>query len=326
MKAKITEKNREHAPLERRFLKLFYSLEVFINGQALAGIALLISALLAILMVNTGWQEQYDDLSKLMLGISFGEWEINGSLHYWVNDGLMVLFFFILGLEIKYECLVGALRDLKDATLVIAMAIGGMVLPALIYLLIVWLGGADAIQGWGVPMATDTAFAIAILTLLGTRAPKAIAIILTGLAIVDDMGAVVVIGLFYTDQIALSSLLWSGLTLSVMFLMNQLGIRMASVYLLGGVVLWWFILQSGVHATTAGILAALMVPTHPYADKKWFHRKMQNVIENFRKFDKPDSTILESGEQHALAIEAEEIARKTTTPNNTMGECSQKTG
>tara|TARA_R110002167_G_C12631382_1_gene647615 strand:+ start:69 stop:1457 length:1389 start_codon:yes stop_codon:yes gene_type:complete len=314
MKSKIREANREHAPLERRFLKLFSPVKVFFSSQAMAGIALLISALLAIVMVNTGWQHQYDVLNKLVLAVSLGDWEISHSIHYWINDGLMVLFFFILGLEIKYECLVGALKDLKDATLVIAMAIGGMLLPALIYLMIIWIGGTDAFQGWGVPMATDTAFAIAILTLLGTRAPKAAAIILTGLAIVDDMGAVAVIGLFYTEQIVVSSLLWSGLTLATMFLMNLLGIRVPSLYLIGGVVLWWFILQSGIHATTAGILAALMVPTHPYANKRWFLHKMQYVVKTFRKVDKPNATILESGEQHALAIEAEEIAKSTTTP------------
>jgi NhaA family Na+:H+ antiporter len=314
MKSKIREANREHAPLERRFLKLFSPIKVLISSQVLAGIALLISAVLAILMVNSGWKPQYDALHKLVFAISLGDWEISHSVHYWINDGLMVLFFFILGLEIKYECLVGALKDLKDAALVIAMAIGGMMLPALTYLIIIWVSGSDAFEGWGIPMATDTAFAITILVLLGTRAPKAAAIILTGLAIVDDMGAVAVIGLFYTEEIVVSSLLWSGLTLATMFLMNLLGIRIASFYLIGGVILWWLILQSGVHATTAGILAALMVPTHPYANKRWFLGKMQNVVKSFRKADKPHATILESGEQHALAIEAEEIAKNTTTP------------
>lgn len=265
-------------------------------------------------MVNTGWQQQYDGLSQLVLAVSLGDWKISHSIHYWINDGLMVLFFFILGLEIKYECLVGALSDLKDAALVIAMAIGGMVLPALIYLIIVGIGGIEAYQGWGIPMATDTAFAIGILTLLGARAPRSAVIILTGLAIVDDMGAVAVIGLFYTEEIVLSSLLWAGLTLAVMFLINQLGIRKPSFYLFSGVVLWWFILQSGIHATTAGILAAMMVPTRPYADKIWFHRKMQHVVKSFAEVDRPDATILESGEQHQLAVAAEDIAKKTTTP------------
>ena len=180
-------------------MKLSSPVEAFINSQAMAGIVLFIAALLAILMVNTGWQQQYAALSQLVLAVSLGDLEISHSIHYWINDGLMVLFFFILGLEIKYECLVGALSDLKDAALVIAMAIGGMIIPALIYLIIVELGGVDAYQGWGIPMATDTAFAIGILTLLGTKTPRSAVVILTGLAIVDDMGAVVVIGLFYTE-------------------------------------------------------------------------------------------------------------------------------
>lgn len=280
----------------------------------MAGIVLFIAALLAILMVNNGLQHQYEALSKLVLSVSLGDWKVSHSIHYWINDGLMVLFFFILGLEIKYECLVGALSDLKDAALVIAMAIGGMVIPAIIYLIIVEISGIDAYQGWGIPMATDTAFAISILTLLGTRAPRSAVIILTGLAIVDDMGAVAVIGLFYTEQIVVSSLLWAGLTLSGMFLINLLGIRKPTFYLMGGVILWWFILESGIHATTAGILAAMMVPTRPYANKIWFHRKMQHVVKSFGEVDKPDSTILESGVQHELAVEAEEIAKKTTIP------------
>lgn len=314
MDSEIKDINREHAPLEKGFLKLADPIETFINSQAIAGVALLICAILAICMVNLGWQQQYDSLNKLVLAISLGDWKMSHSVHYWVNDGLMVLFFFILGLEIKYECLVGELSDLKDATLVIAMAIGGMLLPALTYLMIVWISAVDAYQGWGVPMATDTAFAIAILTLLGTKAPRAAAVILTGLAIVDDMGAVAVIGIFYTDQIQFTSLLWGGLTLAAMALMNLVGIRTASFYLIGGVILWFFVLQSGIHATTAGIMAALMVPTRPYARKKWFHGKMRKIVEEYKKANKSDNTILESKKQHDLAVQAEDVAKKTTTP------------
>tara|TARA_R110001583_G_scaffold102853_5_gene249510 strand:- start:7984 stop:9342 length:1359 start_codon:yes stop_codon:yes gene_type:complete len=314
MNDEIKEASREHAPLERGFLKFSLPFESFIDSQIVAGVVLLISAIAAILMVNFGWQHTYETLSALKLTISLGDWEISHSIHFWINDGLMVLFFFILGLEIKYECLVGALSDLKDAALVIVMAMGGMMLPALIYVTIIWISGSDAYQGWGIPMATDTAFAIGILTLLGSKAPRAAYILLTGLAIVDDMGAVAVIGLFYTDQIAVQSLVWAGLTLLVMLLTNLLGIRKPLFYLTGGVFLWWFILQSGVHATTAGLLAAMMVPTRPYANKVWFRRKMQNVIEDFQEVDTPDTPILENEQQHALAVKAEGIAKQTIAP------------
>ncbi|MGJ8693968.1 MAG: Na+/H+ antiporter NhaA [Thalassotalea sp.] len=314
MSYKIREASREHAPLERSFLKLSSPVESFINSQAIAGIVLLVSALAAIFMVNFGWQHTYEVLSLLKLTISLGDWTISHSIHYWINDGLMVLFFFILGLEIKYECLVGALSDLKDAALVIFMAIGGMVLPALLYLSIITISGVEGYRGWGIPMATDTAFAIAILTLLGAKAPRAAAVLLTGLAIVDDMGAVAVIGFFYTEQIVTQSLLWAALTLLVMFMLNQLGIRKPIFYFTCGVLLWWFILQSGVHATTAGLLAAMMVPTRPYANKVWFRRKMQNVIEDFKEMDKSNAPIIENVEQHALAVKAEDIAKSTTTP------------
>ncbi|WP_158970980.1 Na+/H+ antiporter NhaA [Paraglaciecola sp. L3A3] len=314
MKKKLAETSRIHAPLERSFLKLSSPIESFINSQALTGMALLIAALIAILMVNLGWQQNYQAINSLMLTISLGEWQFGHTVHYWINDGLMVLFFFILGLEIKYECLVGALSNIKDASLVVLMAIGGMLLPALFYLVTVWFGDVDSFQGWGIPMATDTAFAIAILTLLGSRVPRSAAVVLTGLAIVDDMGAVAVIGLFYTEQIDSLSLVWAGLTLLGLLLINMLGMRRPVFYLAGGVLLWWFILQSGVHATTAGILAAMMVPTRPYAKKTWFRHKMLKLVKTYQEMDNPNTPIIEDKKRHALAIQAEDIAKRTTTP------------
>jgi NhaA family Na+:H+ antiporter len=163
-------------------------------------------------------------------------------------------------------------------------------------------------------MATDTAFAISILTILGAKAPRAIFVMLTGLAIVDDMGAVAVISVFYTEQIVAGSLAWAGLTLLAMLLMNLLGIRKPIFYLAGGVLLWWFILQSGIHATTAGILAAMMIPTHPHTNKIWFRKKMENVVKNFKQMDNPHKPIIESEKQHALAVKAEGIAKLSTAP------------
>ena len=314
MSLKINKKDREHALLERRFLKVSSPVEVFIDSQVVTGIALFVSVIIAIALVNFGWQQTYAALNAMRLTVSLGDWEISHSIHYWINDGLMVLFFFILGLEIKYEILVGALSNIKDAGLVIAMALGGMLLPALIYISIIWYGNSDAYQGWAIPMATDAAFAISILTLLGAKAPRAIFVILTGLAIVDDMGAVAVISLFYTEQIVGESLAWAGLTLLSILLMNLLGIRKPIFYLAGGILLWWFILQSGVHATTAGILAAMMVPTQPHANKIWFRKKMESLVENFQEIDDPHKSIIENGKQHALAEEAEDIAKLSTAP------------
>jgi len=311
---KIKKKDREHALLERGFLKLSAPVKSFIDSQVVTGIVLFVSVIIAMVMVNFGWQQTYDALNAMKLSVSLGDWEMSHSIHYWINDGLMVLFFFILGLEIKYEVLVGALSNIKDAGLVIAMAVGGMLFPALIYISIIWYGNSDAYQGWGIPMATDTAFAISILTLLGAKAPRAIFVMLTGLAIVDDMGAVAVISLFYTEQIVGLSLVWAGLTLLSMLLMNLLGIRKPIFYLAGGVLLWWFILQSGVHATTAGILAAMMIPTHPHANKIWFRKKMESVVENFQEMKDPHKPIIENQDQHALAVKAEDIAKLSTAP------------
>ena len=308
----IDEKERDHAPLERSFEKVLTPFDRFLKSQSAAGIALLIAVVSAIILANSNYQTLYESINQLPLSIGLGEWRVSYSLHYWVNDGLMTLFFFVLGLEIKQESLVGDLANVRSASLVLFMAIGGMLVPAGIYVLIADSG--DALRGWGIPMATDTAFALAILTLLNDKVPRSLAVILSALAIVDDMGAVMVISIFYTEQIDLIALVIAFMVLAILLVGHTLGISNALFYATGGILLWWFILHSGVHATTAGTLLALTIPTRAYAEKGWFIRQMRRLVNRFEAIDEPKQSIFKKNNQHELAEQAHQIAIKSTTP------------
>ena len=197
-------------------------------------------------------------MREITFGVGLGDWSLEKPLLLWVNDGLMAFFFFLVGLEIKREVLVGELSEPRDAALAVTAALGGMVVPASIYAAINW--GGEGISGWGVPMATDIAFALGMMALLGDRVPTSLKVFLTALAIVDDLGAVLVIALFYTGEIEVLNLLITAGALALAFLYGRLGGRNLKVLAFFGIVVWFFVLQSGVHATVAGILLALATP------------------------------------------------------------------
>jgi len=309
-----SEVKRHPAPIEIPVEKVLGPLGGFAGSQATTGIVLVAAVILALAFANSGYRDVYLSLNHLPLAISLGDWRLQMSLHHWVNDGLMVFFFFILGLEIKREFLAGDLRDLRQSALVLLMALGGVLAPALIYVAVISITDSTAFSGWGIPMATDTAFALGILGLLGARAPAAATLMLTALAIVDDLVAVLVISLFYAEGLNPSALIGVGIALGMLALFNLAGARHPLFYLSGGLVLWWFILQSGVHATTAGILAALCVPARPYASTGWFQVRMTQIMRRFADADDPQQTILEQTRQHELAEQAKEVAVKSTTP------------
>ncbi len=230
----------------------------FARLEVSGGVVLFVFTLVALAWANSPWAESYQHLLHEPFAISLGEHRISYDLHHWINDGLMAIFFFVVGLEIKRELLVGELADPRKALLPIGAAVGGMVVPAAVY----WAfnGSGAGAAGWGIPMATDIAFALGVLALVGRGLPDALKVFLVALAIVDDLGAVLVIAIFYT-----SSLNWSGLGLAALFLAalvlaNRGGVRHALVYLLLGIGLWYGFLISGVHATLAGVIAALTVP------------------------------------------------------------------
>jgi len=219
---------------------------------------LIFASILAFAWANSPWAPGYFALREITFGVGFGDWSLEKPLLLWVNDGLMAFFFFLVGLEIKREVLVGELSEPRDAALAVTAALGGMVVPASIYAAINW--GGEGISGWGVPMATDIAFALGMMALLGDRVPLSLKVFLTALAIVDDLGAVLVIALFYTDEIEVLNLLITAGALALVFLYGRLGGRNLKVLAFFGIVVWFFVLQSGVHATVAGILLALATP------------------------------------------------------------------
>lgn len=318
------DSNRRTAPLEAPVERLVNPVSRFVASEASSGILLLAAVALALILANSPWSEIYANLKHLHLAITIDGRGMDMSLHHWTNDGLMVLFFFVLGLEIKRELLAGELRDIRQSSLVFFMALGGMLLPALVYLGVVHLAGVEGARGWGIPMATDTAFAIGLLALMGTRVPRVLTVLLTGIAILDDIGAVLVIGLIYTEGVSTVSLINAALCMAALLLLNIAGVRRVPLYLLLGVALWWFILQSGVHATTAGVLAALAVPARPHIDTRGFLNKMPGILRRFARVEDPKRSILEDEEQQALAQQAREVALRTVTPLQRWEEALQK--
>ena len=216
------------------------------------------AAVLALVLANGPFADAYQHLLHLPLGVAVGGWGLEKTLHHWVNDGLMVIFFFVVGLEIKRELLVGELSSPKRAALPMFAALGGMIFPALIYLAFNKTGISHS--GWGIPMATDIAFAVGILTLLGKRVPFVLKVFLLALAIVDDLGAVLVIAFFYTAEISTHALGLAVLGLAITYIMRYAGIRKHLVYVVLGVWVWLGFLKSGVHATVAGVLIGLVTP------------------------------------------------------------------
>jgi len=241
-------------PLVRPFAEFF-------RREAAGSIVLLLSALLALLLANTNWGvgQYFPAIWDEHLKIAVNGFELDKSLLHWINDGLMTVFFLIVGLEIKREALEGELSSLRQAALPIAGALGGMLLPALVYTL--FNRGTPTAGGWGIPMATDIAFALAALQLLGARVPLGLKVFLTALAIVDDLGAVVVIAGFYTAELHMHFLYLALGTWAGLLALNVLGFRSLWLYLCLGVLLWFFTLESGVHATLAGVLLAAAIPS-----------------------------------------------------------------
>lgn len=234
-------------------------LKEFLRLEAASGILLLIAAILAMIAVNTSADVWYNALLGIPVAIQFGEFEIAKPLLLWINDGLMAIFFFLIGLEVKRELLAGELSEPSRVVLPVIAAVGGMAVPAAIYSVINW-GDPVALKGWAIPSATDIAFALGVLALLGSRVPQTLKLFLMTLAIIDDLGAIVIIALFYTADLSIMSLLVAVASVAVLFGLNRKGVLSLTPYLLVGFVLWAAVLKSGVHATLAGVLVAFFIP------------------------------------------------------------------
>ncbi len=254
----------------------------FAHQAASGGIVLLLFTIVALVWANSPWADSYEQLwhhTNLTVGI--GTFQLSAALHHWINDGLMVIFFFVVGLEIKREVLTGELTSPRKAMLPIAAAVGGMVLPALIYAVLNM--GSPEIIGWGIPMATDIAFALGILALLGDGVPVTLKVFLTALAIVDDLGAVLVIAVFYTSQLDLMALLAGFGVLVLMVVANRLGVRHPLIYFILACFLWLAFLKSGIHATIAGVLAAMTIPSRTLLDESTFLKRARFLLNEFAK-------------------------------------------
>ena len=250
--------------------------ERFFKREATSGIILMLAAAAAMIIANSPLHNAYHHLWETRLGFSIGSFSLEKSLHHWINDGLMSIFFFLVGLEIKREVLVGELASLRQAALPIAAALGGMIVPASLYIL--FNAGSPGASGWAIPMATDIAFALGCLALLGKGVPSGILIFLTALAIVDDLGGILVIALFYTDQLSVSALIEAFILLALSLLMNRLGVRATFPYVLVGLFLWFALLKSGIHATVAGILLAMTIPASTAIRHSEFIRKIEEQL------------------------------------------------
>lgn len=253
----------------------------FVKMEASGGILLFICAIIAMALANSPYAEWYTGLWHDEFKISFNHhgnaYEFGRSLHFWINDFLMVIFFFVVGLEIKRELLVGELSSPKKALLPVVAALGGMVIPIGIFLLI--NGGKPGDTGWGIPMATDIAFSLGVLSLLGSRVPISLKVFLTAFAIADDLGAVLVIAIFYGHGFELAPFIMALMVLAFMFILNKYRVNKKWVYVVLGLFVWYFFLKSGIHTTVAGVLVALMIPVSSLVPNKTFYTSMKKDLE-----------------------------------------------
>ena len=281
----------------------------FTAREASGGLLLMAAAALALVWANSPWAESYGALWDTTLSVGLGELAISMSLHHWINDGLMAIFFLVVGLEIKREVLVGELASARRAILPIAAAVGGAVLPAILFM-VVARGDPTAARGWGIPMATDIAFALGVLALLGSRIPVGLRIFLTALAIVDDLLAVLVIAVFYSADLSVAALVVAAILLAALLIANRLGVRRPVVYAALGFVLWLAVLQSGIHATVAGVLLALTIPARTKIDPAGFLDRASGFIRDLQQQigDQPDD------EHHAALWELEALTESAQAP------------
>ncbi|GEA30683.1 Na+/H+ antiporter NhaA [Clostridium diolis] len=231
----------------------------FFKNESSSGIILLISALLAMIIANSKFASIYENTLHTYIAIGYMNLSLSMSVLHWINDGLMAIFFLVVGMEIKREVVFEELKSFNKTILPISAAVGGMIVPAIIYALVNYK--AVTISGWGIPMATDIAFALGILSLVAKNAPKGIVVFLTALAIVDDLGAIIVIAIFYSNQISWLSLAIGLIIFAILLIANKLQVKYKSFYIIMGLVLWIFILKSGIHATIAGVLLGIALPT-----------------------------------------------------------------
>lgn len=291
---------------------LLKPINTFIKSETTAGIVLFISTIVALLWANSAFASTYHHLWHEEFSISLAGHTISNSLHHWINDGLMSMFFFVVGLELKREIIGGDLSSPRQAILPLVAALGGMIVPALLF--IAFNTQAPELNGWGIPVATDLAFVLGILSLLGKRVPVALKVFITALAITDDIGGVLIIAFFYTSDISVVSLLTGAAFLIVLILANILGVRSVIFYGIVGIGgLWLAFLMSGVHATIAGVIAAITIPARTKIDEVGFGKKLRSYVDEFMIIPPNDVTLLEPEQMHVIE-KIKTLAHAADTP------------
>jgi NhaA family Na+:H+ antiporter len=284
----------------------------FFQTESAGGALLLVCAVAAIAVANSPWAAAYAAIWTTPVTIGVGTHALSLSLHGWINDALMAVFFLLVGLEIKRELIAGELASPRQAALPIGAAIGGMVVPALIYWVVT--AGTPGARGWGIPMATDIAFALGTLALVAPGLPTGAKVFLAALAIVDDMGAVLVIAIFYTASVHWSALVSALVVYGVLIACNRLGVRKLTPYLLLGMVLWFFVHESGIHATIAGVLLAFAIPTRSRINALEFSQRARALIDEFDRTETGDLLVLTSKGQQEALFALERASEQVTEP------------
>ncbi len=284
-------------PAHQAARRLVSPLRRFLAIEAASGLLLLAATLVALIWANSQWSDSYHHLWHTEAGVGLGSWSFSRPLHFWVNDGLMAIFFFVVGLEIRREIADGELSEWRRASLPLAAALGGMLIPAGIY--VAFNHGRAGADGWGVPMATDIAFAVGVLTLLGRRAPPALRVLLLALAVIDDIGAILVIAIFYSDGIAMTGLAVAGAGVSGVVVLQAIGVRAIWAYLAPGLAVWGGLYGAGIHPTLAGVIVGLMTPVRAWYGTAGFVKETEAHLAQVR----------DEGDDHDLMTHLDRIAK-----------------
>jgi len=268
-------------PWEKRFQRLVSPFEEFIERETTSGLVLIAGTIVALLLANSVFRDAYETFMHTRMGITVGAWSLHMDLLHWINEGLMVVFFFVVGLEIRREIYRGELSEWRRAALPVVAALGGVLAPVAIYLAIA--GGPATRSGWAVPMATDIAFAVGILTLLGKRVPPALRVLLLAVAVIDDLEAILVIALFYSSGISLGGLGVTAIGVLGLFALRWLGVRAKPAYVVPGVVVWAGVYAAGIHPTIAGVLVGVLTPVRPWLGPEGLVNGVRHEVDRLSK-------------------------------------------
>jgi Na+:H+ antiporter, NhaA family len=276
----------------RRISQLTRPIRRFLEIESASGLVLIICTLIALVLANSSWSKEFHDFWEIHFRVGVGSWNLDKSLHFWVNDALMTLFFFVVGLEIKREIAGGELSTPQKAALPLISALGGMLVPAMIYLVL--QPGGEASKGWGIPMATDIAFVVGVLGLFGSRVPLSLKIFLLSLAIADDIGAILVIAVAYSSNTHWLSLGIAAFLFGLCYLLNRIGVRSIAVYVIIGAITWLAVLNSGIHPTIEGVILGLMTPAYAWIQPQMTKDALATALGRVSTSSQVDLSVVDS--------------------------------